>query len=218
MQRSELEQVAEQYRTEGYEVTVSPESEVLPDFLRGDPPDILARRDGESVAVHVKQRREIVGDHRLAYLAGEVNSQPGWRFDLVVTGGKPWPDDVVDDALEPNSERILTLLESAERLLLQGEIEASCLVAWSAVEATLRDVARRNAIQLDHKGADFVLKTLVTEGVLDRGRYQSLREAFQARNTLAHGLSFPGIRRSVPESLIETSRELLGLQPTAGPA
>lgn len=50
-----LSEVANQYRSQGYQVFVEPRVEGLPDFLREFRPDLVARGKKENVVVEVKQ-------------------------------------------------------------------------------------------------------------------------------------------------------------------
>src|SRR5258708_22416779 len=52
---ADLEQVAEKYRAEGYEVTLHPRGDQLPPFAAAFHPEILARNGGLQVLVAVKE-------------------------------------------------------------------------------------------------------------------------------------------------------------------
>src|SRR4051794_3094551 len=73
--------VAEQYRSEGYEVVVRPGRDQLPESLAGFALDLIARRGKETVAVEVKRRDQLydVGEH-----SELVRALPDWNYDLVV--------------------------------------------------------------------------------------------------------------------------------------
>lgn len=208
MQRCELERVADEYRADGYQVVVEPGPDEIPDFLRAHQLDMIARKEGESVVVGVRTRDELA-DEQISDLAAAVNARAGWRFDLVVTNGAAWPDGVPIDATEPDVDRIESLAETAERLLARDELEAAYLVSWSATEAALRRMACRASINFEQKSPQFVLKTLVAEGVLSHDQYDALRRAMRVRNAVAHGLQFESLDASTPRFLIQTVRDLL---------
>ena len=218
MVHPELEAVAEQYRADGYEVILQPKPSELPDFLQRHAIDMIARRGDQQVVVEVKRRNDLRSEHQLAYLAGEVNSRPNWRFDLIVANGSPWPDEVMGETTEPDHERIHSMTDTAQRLLEQGEIEASCLVAGSAVEAALRDLAKRYGIALERMTLTYIVNALATEGILTSAEFQSISDAIRIRNAVAHGLDSNELTEDVPRTLIETARTLLNRQMTTSEA
>ena len=79
--KAELQKVAERYEQNGYEVVVDPLPEDIPAFLQGYRPDLLAYKGDEKVAVEIKAAGEALNEG-VAFMAGIVNSQPGWRFDF----------------------------------------------------------------------------------------------------------------------------------------
>lgn len=212
MERMELERVAQQYRADGYEVIVSPRSADLPEFLRKHPLDLLARRGTENVVVEVKRRKDLQNEHQLAYLAAEVNAVPGWRFDLYVTNGDPWPDAMPEDATEPGTDRIREFIQSTQELLSQGQLAAACLIGWSAVEAALRSAAEKSSISLEHKEPQYVLEAMASEGVLSQEEYRALQAALRTRNAVAHGLYDPGLTERTPQLLVDAALRILELE------
>lgn len=209
MKSQDVNQIAEDYRADGYEVTVHPRDADLPEFLRRRSIDLVARKANDNVVVAVSTRKDLRESPELTCLAGEVNSRPGWRFDLVVTNGGPWSDAVTEDSHELDESQVRELSDTAERLLDRGELAAACLLAWSGVEASLRALARRAEIALEKNDPQYVLNALVTEGVIDRSDYQSLHAALRARNAVAHGLNTPALDASLVRQLIDVPGRLL---------
>jgi REase_AHJR-like protein len=207
--KDELEEVAEQYRKDGYQVLLRPSGTDLPAFLNQFEPDLIARNASESVVVEVKPKADLSKDHALAYLAAKVNAQPGWRFDLVVTNHETWPDEIPGDSTERSASEIRSLARTAEKLIVSGELEAASLIAWSAAEAAMREAARRRTIPLETNDPQFVLKTLYSEGVLSRSDYDQLQEAWRIRNAVAHGLELSERRPQVPRFLVDVVERLL---------
>src|SRR5260370_38906575 len=101
---TELAQVAERYRSEGYEVTMRPGGAQLPPFASGFHPDMLAKRRDVQALVQVKESREALRkDPDTARMAEVVNAQPGWRFDLIVLrGGGAEAEKFGKEAAEPS--------------------------------------------------------------------------------------------------------------------
>lgn len=79
--------LAREYRKEGYDVTVYPEAEELPDTLSKYPLDLIAKGDDQIIAVEVRTRESLTlnGSQDLRRMAETITELPGWMFELVVT-------------------------------------------------------------------------------------------------------------------------------------
>ena len=207
-ERQRIERIAEEYRSKGYEVLIEPSGSDLPSFLGDDRPDLIARRGDERLVIELKPpslRPELGKTRRLAE---RVQKEPGWKLVLI--------------ALSPAEELLpgeqLSLLDSpdveqhlagARWLLEAGQPEAALLLAWAAVEARLRWLAKQEEIPLPRPGTPTLLRQLVSLGIIEREQYQALSDAFTARSGVAHGFK--------PQADIEsTVRALLDLSKTLG--
>ena len=204
MTSQRLAEVAETYRSRGYEVVIEPRGEQLPDFLLRYRPDLLARKDGEAVVVEVKSRTSLARANDLRELALAVQSHPGWKLDLVVTNPQGFAAEDVADSLSEQDVRRITV-EAAE-LLQENRTEAALLLAWSAAEAALRRVAFSEGLQLEQKGPLYLLTQLATNALISRDDYRLLIDAHESRNRVAHGFDLPDRGRYV-----EATRQLLEL-------
>ena len=77
-------QVAEDYRSKGYEVSLQPGPDQLPPSLAGYRPDFVARKGDETVVVEIKSRPTSRREPPLESLAKAVRALPGWRLELVL--------------------------------------------------------------------------------------------------------------------------------------
>ncbi len=79
--------LAREYRNEGYDVTVYPEAQDLPDSLAKCPLDLLVRGKDQVIAVEVRTRANLTlnGFEDLRRMAETIRQIPGWMFELVVT-------------------------------------------------------------------------------------------------------------------------------------
>jgi hypothetical protein len=150
-----VEELAREYRENGYEVTVWPAPEQLPDPLARFRPDLLARKADALYMVEVKAR-ESLPDPELQQLANAVREQPGWRFELVLLkaesefpGAEPW-----------SAEEVAERLRRVEGLLKADHAEAALLLTWSAAEATLRLLAAKERLVLERQDAPYILRVL----------------------------------------------------------
>jgi len=185
---STVEKVADEYRQSGYEVIPHPRGPDIPTFLNGFAPDLIARKGSEGVIFHVTSRAELAREPKLSLIADDVNRQPGWRLDLLMTGEDAvWPEPMTPSE-EPRSGKIASMVDSSRRLIALGETKAACLVGWAAIEASMRAIAAMDGIVLEYKTPGFVLKTLYSQGVLSRHEFLGLERVMRFRNVLAHGL------------------------------
>ena len=73
-------QAAEEYRNQGYEVTL----EAPLDFFPGFHADLLARKNNEVRVIEVKSRSSLNAVPQLAELVQIIDSKPGWDFELLL--------------------------------------------------------------------------------------------------------------------------------------
>ncbi len=188
---NKLQEVAEQYTHHGYAVIVEPSASQVPEFMDGFQPDMLAYKNDEKVVVEVRVKNQIA-DANTVYMAGLINSQPGWRFDLFVVNDSRWPDDVLTTAYEKSSDGIVEMARNANELDSSGQPEAACLLAWAATEASLRNLAKRHGVRVERYSPVSLIQTLYSAGLLSLEQYEHLREILKVRNAVAHGLNTYG--------------------------
>ncbi|HIK18279.1 MAG TPA: hypothetical protein IGS53_23745 [Leptolyngbyaceae cyanobacterium M33_DOE_097] len=209
LERERLLQLAEEYRTKGYEISFQPNSENLPDFLRNYRPDLIAQREGEAVIIEVKSRNSLnsASGQYLQNLAQSVEQHPGWRFELVMIN----PEDA-DYFLKAKSSlqqpEIETGLQVARQLAVQHP-EVAILYSWSLVEAILRLVVEHEGLSLQRLDPLYLVKQLVTEGIISRPQYQLLMDALSLRNVIAHGFKVSQITQETVNGLIDGAEQLL---------
>ncbi|WP_072622550.1 hypothetical protein [Spirulina major] len=209
LERKQLLKLAEEYRNQGYEVSFHPNPEDLPDFLGNYRPDMIARRGDESVVIEVKSRRSLDFSSRqqLRTLAQSVEQHSGWRFEFVMTN----PEDAVYFPAAEHSlqqDEITTRLSRARQLTTQHP-ESAILYAWSLVEATLRLVTEYEGLSLQRLDSLYLVKQLVTEGVISRPEYQLLMNARSLRNIVAHGFKTAQLTQESVSELIDMTEQLL---------
>jgi hypothetical protein len=210
LERERLLQLAEEYRNKGYEVSFHPNPEDLPDFLKDYRPDMVVRREDEAVIIEVKSRRSLLNSSSKQYLqnlAQSVEQQPGWRLELVMAN----PEDAT---YSPKAESSLQQPEVETRLQVARQLatqhpDSAILYSWSLVEATLRLVAEHEGLSLQRLDSLYLVKQLVTEGVISRLEYQLLMDALSLRNAIAHGFKVTQVTPEVVCELINVVEQLL---------
>jgi uncharacterized protein YutE (UPF0331/DUF86 family) len=201
-----LLKLAEQYRDKGYKVSFQPDPDDLPDFLKTYRPDMIVRRGDEAVIVEVKSRSSLNSSQYLRDLAQVVEQHPGWRFELVMMNPE-------DGAYFPKAESLQEAeIESQLQVTRQMTTlhpEPAILYACSLLEATLRLVAKNEGLSLQRFDALYLVKQLVTEGVISRSEYQLLMNALSLRDAIGHGFKATQITAESVYELIDLIEQML---------
>jgi len=206
-ERERLERIAEEYRAKGYDVLVEPSGPDLPPFLGNHRPDLIARRGDERLVIELRPSSSEAGHSQLRGLAERIERAPGWRFVLIATS--PAEELLPGERLALLSEpEVEEHLRQAQSLLESGQREAALLLAWAAVEAQLRALAKREEIPLPRPETLTLLRQLVSLGLIDREQYGVLTEAYRARSAVAHGFRREGDIDSAVRALLVLSDAL----------
>jgi uncharacterized protein YutE (UPF0331/DUF86 family) len=205
-------QLAREYRSKGYEVTISPTSEQLPDFLSGYHPTLLVKKGNKAVIVEVKTRTSLSKNSQVKDLARLLHDRPGWRFDLALVSEEE-RIDTPEDVIPLEREAIVQRLQDSERLLDAGAVEAAILIAWATSEAAVRLLVTEEGITLDRPLSEVVIKQAVMNGVISREDYEFLEQAMKYRNALAHGYKVSNLDPMLAKELIQTTKHILEDQP-----
>jgi uncharacterized protein YutE (UPF0331/DUF86 family) len=187
IEQTTIEQVASEFRGKGYDVAVRPSAESAPAFLRPFQPDLIATSSGDNVVVEFKSSADLTSDV-LVRLAEAVQSQPGWRLELVVVN-PPAAQEVPPRGELVSGERVDAMLREAETFVRENRYEAAALLAWSAAEATLRRLAQTNGLDSERKSSGAILKQLYALGLIDPDQYDAFARAMEFRNAFAHGFA-----------------------------
>jgi hypothetical protein len=205
--RRTLQDIAADYRAQGYEVRMEPAPEDIPGFLAGFRPDLIARGPHDSVVVEVKVGTTTAASERYRELAERIQQQPGWRFSLVVIDPR---SDEVAPSTQPLLDRqaIADRLERASELLRTGLTDAAFLLSWVSTEALLRQLAIREGLPLERLPSSTLLKELFSLGILARHDLEVTQRALAVRNALVHGFEATGLDQTADE-LTQLSQRLL---------
>ncbi len=202
-----LDEVADEYRSQGYEIVRDPGRNQLPKFLAPFQPDLIASNAEENVVIEVKNKAELPHAEYLSELSRVVNAEPGWRFELIVAPTQQTP--FLEGGRDIGAEGALAYLEHSRELLTIEQPEAALLLAWAATEAALRTVARRHEIILERDQSSFVMNTLFSLGLLSEEELRVLQAGHRSRNFLVHGYAPPNDRSISSSDLIRVAEELL---------
>jgi uncharacterized protein YutE (UPF0331/DUF86 family) len=207
LERKRLQGIAREYREKGYQVLLHPDETDLPSFLSCFQPDMIALGDKEKVVVEVKSKSTLSKADYLTALANAVNAQSGWRFELVVTN--PASPSVVEESAEILTQsEIQARIGSAHQLLSSNQEDAATILAWSAVEAVLRLIVKRQGIAIGRQPL-LLIKELYSLGILSREDYELLQEGMRFRNLIVHGFQSTEPTSELVRELIRIAEKLL---------
>ena len=196
---------ADEYRNKGYKVSLD-----MPlDFLPGFRADVVVSKDGETKVIEVKSRSSLGANPKIVELARIIDTKPGWSFDLVLVA-EPEIVDSPQGAHPFKDEAILQRIEEAENTLAAGFSQAAFLLAWSACEASLRDlVAEEDISDSQITRPDYVLKQAVFQGLLSHDDYDSLTTMRKYRNAIVHGFSVDDFGNELTTGLINVAKRIM---------
>lgn len=207
-----VKQIADQYRSQGYQVVVRPEPKDLPDFAKTFKVEIVARRDDESALVSVKMNpKELEADPNIPDYAEVTDKQPGWRFDLYALESDfetKFPDK--RDAKEPTDEEVHQQVATVRRLLDANVHQQALVLAWSVLEA-----AMRRRLQAEGEDAGWgtsprtMLNELLSAGAVSDTAFRDLERLFQVRNAVVHGFTMPTVDVTAVNLVLDVVRDLL---------
>lgn len=206
-ERDRIQALAEEYRSQGYEVAIEPDSSRIPAFLSGYRPDLIVTRGGERTVIEVKSRRSLSAEAQARQLARLIKGQPGWRFELVIVNDSPGGPPAGSTAFDP--ARAHRALEEGRSLLKNGYVGPAMLSGWAALEAALRLLLNSEGIEPRRLTPNHLLKQAVEEGLISRDDYQQLRTLMAGRNAIAHGYENPSVDSEAVSTLLEFTDQLL---------
>lgn len=193
-QKKTLSKLAAKYRSDGYEVELNASVPQLTKSFHNFRADLVARRDDETVILEVKSYVEMSKDSHLARLAKTINGIPGWRFEVVVLKPKREAPGTNPELL--NVKDLNNRTRIADKLGDRNEFDLAMLVIWTNVEALLRHVANIEGIKLENQSTEYILKKLLSYGLLTKKVYKLFSEGLKYRNKLVHGYKISSLHKS----------------------
>ena len=179
---------AQEYRDKGYDVI--PEARL--DFFPGYAADLLVLKDGQAKVIEVKTRTSLAGRDYISKLAKIIEEKRGWSFELILVG-EPHKLDSHKGARSFKGEGIYRLIKESRKSLEAGFAESAFMLAWSAMEATVRELLTEEIARDDTITTPLhVLDLGVFNGILSMSEYESLDHLRKYRNAIVHGFSADG--------------------------
>ena len=190
---------AQEYRDKGYDVI--PEARL--DFFPGFRADLLVLKDGQAKVIEVKTRSSLASRDHVSELARIIEAKPGWSFELILVG-EPHKQDSHKGARSFKGKDIDLLIKQARKSLEAGFVEGAFMLAWSAMEATVRELLTEEVAPNDTiTSPQHVLSLGVFNGIISRSERESLDHLRKYRNAIAHGFSVDDFSEDMVHQLIE---------------
>jgi REase_AHJR-like len=193
-------QVAAEYRKQGYHVTKPAASGVVPVFLRGCQPDLIAERDDDKVVIEVKRSNVLRGNNDLVELAERVAASPGWRLEVVALRGEEQaPDLAVPDWLN----------SMLRRRGSDGNEVFQCIYLVEVMEYLIRSIALRNNFRVRDKSSHRIAAELVYDGIIDQELLDRIGAVNSWRDALMHRKDVPRPAADQVAEIESVCRDLL---------
>ena len=199
-----IQKTAQEYRRKGFEVSIEP----LLDFFPGFRADLVVQKGEESKVIEVKTRSSLAAEPKISELARQIESKPGWSFELLLVS-EPEKLDSPEDAQSFEGESILLRIEESEKSLEAGFPEAAFLLAWSACEASIRELlVAQGVLNSSITRPGYILDQAVYTGVISRNDYNILTDLQKYRNAIVHGFTAGGFCDALVRDLIGIVRRI----------
>ncbi len=203
-----VREAAERYIRQGYPVQVEPLDEDLPDFLKGYHPDLVVTTPEGRIVVEVKSKDNTRDSDYRQGLKRAIDAHPGWRYHYVLDNKR---EEELNGAEMPvlSRDEMKARLAASRQLADDGLLDSALVVAWSTLEAVLRETSRAEGLSLPNQGPGPLITALYTEGSLDLEDYETLMQLLPARNQAVHGFRVEKMDRSLVEQVQSITSRLL---------
>ena len=202
LEKNRLQEIAEKYRLQGFEVVIEPSKSLIPFDLGNYCPDLIATKGSdEGSIIELKNSIAKISVDRYREIAEIVAQHHGWRF-LLITGEDISSGDPQDDSELMTWEQMLQRQEQAERFLAMGEVEVAFWYLWGILEAAMRRQARQVAIPIERFPANSLINHLYSQGELSMEQFDQVRGIQTIRDRLIHGYQIPNLGEPTKQLLV----------------
>jgi uncharacterized protein YutE (UPF0331/DUF86 family) len=175
-----LERLVPDLKSEGYDVFVHPNKQIVPSFLGAYAPDLIALRDDKNLVIEIKQKSGRA-ENLLKDLAKRFEGQERWEFRVVWIN----PSESEDRLTLQSGDTISTRLKEISRLVDAGFVDSAMLMAWATFEAIGRKLMPKEFARPQSPGR--LVQVLAQEGHITPDEGDVLRQLVDMRNRFIHG-------------------------------
>jgi len=195
-----LKNLAATYRRRGYQVVMNPAKDQIPTFLAPFRPDLLALSKEDSVVVEIASPEKSEKEY-WQRLTNAMKGHSEWRVDL-------YSREPEEDGETIDLSRIEARLSESKQWLSEDKTDPAFLLAWSATEAAMRQIAAKYQVERSDIGTGTLITRLYSDGLMEQEDYQLLGELLKKRNAVAHGFRATVTVEDV-NSLLEIAQRVL---------
>ena len=206
IERQRVLDIAQEYRDKGYEVTVEPDPQSLPDSLKKYHPDLVIRNGEERIIVEVKTFASLVSPNQLTDLAQAVRKEPGWRLELAVVN----PKRAGQTGSASTESAIQDRLADASQLRSEGYSNAALLATLSALEAALRLADMSSGSGRVERSAPTVARSLFKQGLLTPAEHAAVARGLRLRNSTVPNPTDQAVDDRLTDELLPIIQSLSG--------
>ena len=206
-----LREAADQYIRQGYSVQIQPLDEDLPPFLKGFRPDMIVTTPDGHLIVEIKSSSGKRDTGYWQQLEKALEGHSGWRVQLVLDDRRA---EEMIGATQPvlSPEEREARLCASRQLADDGLLDSALVVAWTALEAELRDSSRAQNLNIPNQGPGPLITVLYAEGDLEREDYDALMQILDAYKEAAHGFRSDRLDRSLLDQAQSIAQRLMRQQ------
>jgi Holliday junction resolvase len=216
-----IRELAREYESKGFRVSVLPRGESVPAFLRqlNFAPDLIAVSEKESHVIEVSSRDTAERLRELSGVVDAIERKRGWDFILVMTNPRTPANTPRTLKPAPSLHDLQESLKKARSLSVQSResghqfSDAVLLTAWAVVEGALRMYLYSNKPEQETRAPRSIVRDAVMYGFITPEVGNFLDSLASTRNAVAHGVATATISpklltrlMSIAESLV-TERE-----------
>jgi len=193
-ERAKIRELAHDYQSKGFRVSIAPKGKALPPFLRQFEflPDLIATSKGKSYVVEVSSRDTAERLRELSRVVEAIEDKQGWEFILVMTNPRtPEAMPVLDTALTlEDLQAPLAQVKSLATISADSGHKydhAVLLAAWAVIEAALRMYLYDNKPKKQGRSPRSLVRDAVMYGFITASEGRFLDSVAELRNSIAHG-------------------------------
>lgn len=200
IERLALDQIEPQLVRQGYRLVRNPSRDQLPSFLDGYIPDAIALGKEPQIAFEIKGQEGSYAERSLSRIRKMFEGHDDWKFQAYYfTSLEPLIVSLPTEALEQRAKEISDLAEV--------HAQAAFVLAWSVLEATVREVGLLGA-RPNVGGPNRMISLLASEGYVPREAMSELLELANLRNKIVHGQLDADPSAANVERILDLSRSV----------
>lgn len=194
-----LDLIANELEREGYEVIRQPRGDFLPAFLQDVRPDAIAIKRKPNLIIEVIRKGQVDTAEKVNFLEGIVAEHPDWKLKVVYYKSH-------NPKFSPLDTKVLEEVVQRVEKLIDIDLAASFLLAWSLIEAQAR--VRLSEGHSRPMAPRSVVNALVSEGAISQDEGARLFKLADMRNQLAHGQLDLAISDNDTRDVLDIAKEL----------